>query len=723
MTSLPVVTLFFAATAGHFVLVAAWLRSWQPALRRDVDELAFQAVVVGTGTFQAVLQALAFSVGLSLARGLIALAVVHGVAAYVTFRRARGGGAMGDQTRTGRAALAGVLRQHMVPLAGVVIVVALVVDWTIAAAGSLQVIGPDADHYHVPNAVNIALGVRAFGVPATPHIYPMGTSVFAAWFILPFRDPLLVDLAVVFPFLLAWVAIARLVRLLTGQPGLAWAPWIALLFFSTPLAQQSLFMSADLFYAAAFLALNALLLKASVRLEADRLDLIALALCVGMLVGTKVTGAFSAVVLFAVYLAALAVRWLLERRRVSLPGVSIWTVALAMVLVVASGGIWLLRNWWLSGSPIAPSGLWILGVQVFPGATYESGKYYASVLWDVRELPGYDLAARFAYWANHWLGRWFLPAGLATVVMLADIVGGFWNGRRFDDVRWARVIFAVATLVLLVVHLWVLAGVPWSSLEWYRGLSLRYLLPCCALYLVFGCVSLLPESWPWWRRRPVATSAALLLVAAGWYLAHQSGPGRPGDVLLGRLTLPALTIALGIVFSAVAVWRLRRPVLRACLAALLVLAVAGAAASHAATMDRVLVGAAEAQLAGARKTGATNTYQGVYLALLDYERAARKACSGRRFFMTTRFDAPLELQSPRYENEMFEMRSTFRPSLVRRDRPGSRPCDYIVASRSELDSVRGVLLINQLKTRARLGPVASFDQYVVYEVQDRETTK
>ena len=55
MTSLTVVTVFFAATAAHFVLLAAWLRLWQPSLRQDADEFAFHLVVVGTGTFLAIL--------------------------------------------------------------------------------------------------------------------------------------------------------------------------------------------------------------------------------------------------------------------------------------------------------------------------------------------------------------------------------------------------------------------------------------------------------------------------------------------------------------------------------------------------------------------------------------------------------------------------------------------------------------------------------------------
>lgn len=722
MTSLPAVTIFFVATAGHFVLVAAWLRLWQPALRRDADELAFQAIVIGAGSLLSVLQVLVFSVGLSFARGLIALAVAHAATAGITFWRGRGGRPQADQARPGRADLAGMLRQQVVPLAGLTIVAALIVDWTIAAASSLEVVGADAEHYHVPNAVNLALGAWGFGLPATPHPYPLGTSVLAAWFMLPLRDLLLVDLAIVVPFLLAWVAMVRLVRDMTGQSGLAWAPWMALLFFSTPIAQQSLFMSADLFYAAAFLAVNALLLRVAARLEANRLELTAIALCLGMLIASKVTGAFSAVVLLAVYGAATGIRCLLARRQLSLPGAPIRIAALALLLFVASGGIWLIRNWWLFGSPIAPSGLSILGLQVFPGSTYESGKYYVSVLRDVRETSGYDLAARFAYWVNRWLGAWFLPAGLATIVLVPDVVAGLWKGRRLDDARRAKVIFAGATAIVLFVHLWVLAGVPWSSLESYHGFSLRYALPCFALYLTLACVAILTESVDWWRRRPVATSATLLLLATVWYVAHQPAPTRPTDVIFGLLTLRGTGISLLIVGGVLAVWRVRSRGLHAVLTAGLISVAALAAAYHIVRMDDTLVASAETDLERHMKDGGTDL-RGVYVALLGHERATGTTCGRRRIFLTTRFDAPLELESPRFENEVFETRSTYNRSLVRRSLPGSRPCDYIVASRAELGSTRGVLLINQLKTRARILEVGSFDEHVVFEVRDRETAK
>ena len=299
--------LFTAATLGHFALVASWLRLLCPRLACR-DEFAFFAAVIGLGSFQAVLHTVAFTAGLSLDRGLAVFALVHLVACLWVRRVARRRGDDGKWSVEGEDAAARGGPARLLRLGGLLVVSALVVQWGMAATRSLFITGADAVHYHVPYAVNIALGANPFGPTATPHLYPMGTSVTAAWFILPFRDPLLVDLAVLPAFLLAWLAVGRLVGLLTGRADLAWGPWCALLLFSTPLFRASLLMSADLFYAAAFLSVNALLLQVYSRSRVTAVELLSLGFATGMLLSAKVTGAFSAVLLFGLYGGAIVLR-------------------------------------------------------------------------------------------------------------------------------------------------------------------------------------------------------------------------------------------------------------------------------------------------------------------------------------------------------------------------------------------------------------------------------
>ena len=80
--------------------------------------------------------------------------------------------------------------------------------WLRVAARSLHVSGSDAAHYHVPHAVNLALGTSPFDLLPTPHLYPMGTSL-GAWFILPFSDPLLIDVTMLACAALLAASLAR----------------------------------------------------------------------------------------------------------------------------------------------------------------------------------------------------------------------------------------------------------------------------------------------------------------------------------------------------------------------------------------------------------------------------------------------------------------------------------------------------------------------------------
>ena len=720
--------LFFGATLAHFLLVVFWLRAFGSSRHCELDEVAFQSMVVGLGSFQAILDVVAFTSGLSLTRVLLALLVLHlcaAAAAVVIHRRSRLAGppAMLPGSNVDHP---GASRQAAVlSMIGAVIVAALIIQWAVAAPVSLRVTGADAAHYHVPYAVDIALGANPFGLPATPHLYPMGTSVLAAWFILPLGDPLLVDLTILLPFLLAWFAVVRLVREVSGQPGLGWGPWCALLLFSALLFRHSLLMSADLFYGAAFLAVTALLLKACVRLRLDRADLVSLGLALGMLVGTKVTGVFSAATLLAVYGLVIVARSLFERRRFLWSCLSAPRVALLILLGVASGGMWLIRGWWSFGSPLAPSGFSLFGVPLFEGGTYQSDMYYLSVLKDIRDVAHYNVMARLAYWIREWLGAWFLPAGLLVVVLIADVVSGLRRPGGPDEVTRTKVVFAGTTALLAAAHLLLLAGVPWSSLEWTRGFSLRYALPCFALYLLVACTSCLPSATSPWRRPRLLAVFGLVLLSIAWYGGHQGAPGVPVEESPGRLTPLGVGMALVLLPITVAIGRMRSSWVRGVAATVLVGSLATAYSAYVLRHDRALMRSAESDFGrlvscGAGEDPGTSRYRRAYLSLLDFERTSGTACGRRRVFTTTRWDLPLELQSPRFVNEVFDVRGrSFRPALVRRDRPGTEPCDYVIASAAELNTIRGVPLVNALNAERRLQRLGEVGPYVVYGAVER----
>jgi hypothetical protein len=109
-----------AATAGHVLLTAWWVRRLDPD-SRSRDERWFQATLVSVGSLSLVIHLVALTTGLSLLRGLAGLAVWHaGLAVVARDPVARGrrrdvprrgggqgrrdaGGACARDRRTGRA--------------------------------------------------------------------------------------------------------------------------------------------------------------------------------------------------------------------------------------------------------------------------------------------------------------------------------------------------------------------------------------------------------------------------------------------------------------------------------------------------------------------------------------------------------------------------------------------------------------------------------------------
>jgi hypothetical protein len=707
------------ATALHFVLVTFWLLRFRRLLRLDADRIAFHAAAIGLGTLQVILHGLTFTVGLTLARGLVALALVHLVCAAVfvamDHRRRLSGADVADTPETPRAPIA----DRVASAVGLVVLAAIAFQWMAASGRSLDIIGTDADHYHIPHAVNIALGVNPFGLPATHHFYPMGTSVLAAWFILPLKDSLLVDLTMLLPFLLAWFAIVRIIREATGRPGMVWAPWCALLLFSMPLSRASLDMSADLPYAATFLAVTAIMLSACARMQLEGIDVVSLALSAGMLLGTKVTGAFSLAALVGVFGAIAVARRVLAGRRFEWPRIPIgWAGVASFVLLVMAGGVWLVRNWYAFKSPIAPSGVSLFGWSVFPGDSYRDNMFYLSILDDFRSSPYYDTAfhaaLRVVYWLRIWLGPWFLLSALALIAPAIWLVRSAAGGRGGAE-KAATGIYLSAAFVLCIAHLALFAGVPWSSLEHYQGLSLRYALPCFALLFVAGYVPCLmwADRQPTWLRW-----AAVLLAAVGsisWYMSHQSSSfvtgGDPGS-------LTWWSIGIAIIFVGLTAWLAQtRP--RVLLPALSLFVTVGAISGAwlGVRGDRALQ--EEAELAFDRANfwpqRGQDVYRGTYRALLASERASGRSCVSRRILVTTRWDAPLELQPPAYVNQLFDVRGpTYDPKLIAVERPGTQPCDYVIARVDDLQTVRGVLLLNDLKQRMDVPAVAEHAPFVVY---------
>ena len=105
---------------------------------------------------------------------------------------------------------------------------------------------------------------------------------------------------------------------------------------------------------------------------------------------------------------------------------------------------------------------------------------------------------------------------------------------------------------------------------------------------------------------------------------------------------------------------------------------------------------------------AVDPYRQVFLEVRTDETRRNAVCQARRFFIASRFDAPLTLQPAHYSSVLFESRWDMdRVMKVLRHGGGRDTCDYVVVNRG--DSDRRLL--------AALGqPIASSGMFLTYRV-------
>ncbi len=733
------VALFFGATVGHFVLTSYWLQSFCGQRLSRSEELFFHTTAFGLGSLQALLHVLACTIGISLPAGLIAFGLLHG-ALFLIDRR---GHTAAPHRRAGPAAAgphatatARELARSAVAVIGTMAITACVLTWLYRASQSLQIPGIDATHYHVPYAINYAHGVNLFGFAATPHLYPMGTSILAAWFFQASADPLLLDLTNLLPFLLLFASLVWLFTRLTDEPGMEWVPALFLLLFTGRLFRLSLFISADLFYTAAFAALFALLCGIWIRDRIERHEWLALALATGMLLSSKPQGMLSAALMIGLCAVALVGRRLIIARAPVVTGFTppIGIAAGICLLVLGAGGVWLVRNWVRFGSPLAPAGLSLFGITIFPGLSSRSTDAPLSVLADLRNVPGYDLWARFRVYTRDWVGVWPAFFAVAPAFLLADVVCQAGTQRQLSARTTRRVFAFVFLAVVCAVHVYILAGVTFSSLEYFAGQSMRYLLPFFALYPLIMLALLFSDRWPWvhWLRlKWLLVLPALLLLLWDYNRAAQmpvQWNRRWGtDDMLDYRLLPVAGVMVLPWYLRASPWR-RYGRYAAATAVLIFFA-----ALVQRTTAQQLRLEADARLQFERQVSrfardgrANNEYSGAFYQALLYQRQHHLHCARSRFFTISRFDFPVELQDPSFSNVVFDIQNekTRIRSLLQSDGPGRQACDFVVAVHTDAvdrnisyPAVREADIRQLLRLNGTLEAVGDSGRYRVYYVK------
>ena len=388
--------------------------------------------------------------------------------------------------------------------------------------------------------------------------------------------------------------------------------------------------------------------------------------------------------------------------------------------MLLAGGIWLVRNWVVFGSPMAPSGLTLLGVPIFPGDAYLEGGYYNSVLRDMRDFEEYSPASRFVVYAKRLIGPWFAPASLAVLIFCADAAIDWWQSWRPSNPTISKLTLFGTTAALAIGHAVLLVPAPWTSLEWTRGLALRYVLPLIILWLTVLALCVFPAALAQWHRHPPVRWAIGIIVAAAvvvHYTRHSNIPGLPQAEWFPVFDVGMVALSAAVVLFFLAPSSLRTYG-RALGAVLLTGTVVLISYRTAERNERLLAASGDPRQWRA-DTGPDTDYRCVYRRVLESEQQ-RPGRGARRFFVASRFDRPLDLQGPQLENLVYDVRGrTELAELLKTRGPGTGSHDYIVIDRREHDGGRSARLAFAMAATSGLQLMGNCGRYDVYRPGSR----
>lgn len=214
-----------------------------------------------------------------------------------------------------------------------------------------------------------------------------------------------------------------------------------------------------------------------------RSELLVGGLAVGLAFGAKWYGVTDAAVIVVVFVA-----WRLIARRH--PGAVVRETVALGGMILAGGGIWLVRNLVESSNPIYPKAVSVLGITVFSGSHH-----------DLIDRYGYTIAHYLG--SPHVLGKYIIPsfasafglAGLALIAGLVAVIARGWPEwrRRSRELRAAPVPgFTAAVAVGVFLVYLITPGTAYGPANQPLGgpATLRWLMPAAvvgAAIAALGC--------------------------------------------------------------------------------------------------------------------------------------------------------------------------------------------------------------------------------------------
>ena len=326
--------------------------------------------------------------------------------------------------------------------------------------------------YHLPAAVQWLQTGRLGLYPtwywnAANAWSPLAGSTFMAWLIAPMGNDVLVRFVQAPALLFLFFLIARLCRALGCAPATA-GLLAAAAVLSRPLFSQLTFPKDDLFVAAFLVAVVVAMSPDNLR---DRLGPWRAGAALGMLLGMKYTVVLVCPLLLFLIDAPLRAGWRARH----------WALAVGAAVLLA--GPWYLRNAVLTGNPLYPLDVRLLGIDIFQGL------FTTARAEDVRHLAGIRRVLFDTYHS--------LPLPVAIVLLLGCAGAIIATGGRAllrDPLRRAVLVGTPLTLASFVVTL--------------PNQEVRFAFPLFAL--LFAAV--VPALARWGRPAPVAAAVAAALV-------------------------------------------------------------------------------------------------------------------------------------------------------------------------------------------------------------------
>ena len=220
----------------------------------------------------------------------------------------------------------------------------------------------DSLSYHLPMAAWMLRTGRLLDRETPRWYFPANSELFDHWLLSPLQADLFVGFQNVVPAVILFLSIASLGQAVGGPRVLS--IFLALCFTLTagPVQRQLGTQENDLFLAAFLLASVSMMMR--YLLLKNRFYLVVSAMSLGISLGTKYSGIY--------YLFSYCGMLLLVERFLALAGGGpYWprvarSLPLALALAFILGGSCYVRNWIVTGSPIYPKGLAILGWTLFP---------------------------------------------------------------------------------------------------------------------------------------------------------------------------------------------------------------------------------------------------------------------------------------------------------------------------------------------------------------------